>query len=605
MTAGEDKNCERNNILDIIDRNALAVRFQPIFSVSECKPIGYEALTTVEGYNPFDTTPALFSKARESGVIASLDTKCRENALKEAARQHFQERDEYLFINISPETLISSAHTTEVMNVLAQESAIERKRIILEITETDAVDDFNLFKEAVISYKEAGYRIAIDDFGTGYAGLKMLSIIHPDYVKIDRHFIAGIDGEMMKYNLVDSVAIACHRMGIGVIAEGVELKQECDILLDLGIDLVQGFYFARPSPDMQTGPAATQNLALCKTKSPVKTTSVGGDPNFIGEITDRVKPIAPETKINVVLDMFIYDRELRIVPVVDKERIIGVVHRGRFIENRVIGQIGYGIHLNARKNIGHIMERNFLEVDANTAIEDVSQKVQERPPQLLYDDICITRNGKYYGLAPVNNLLDAITRKSVSLAKGSNPLTGLPGNEVIRREIEKRIVQNMHFDLCYIDLNDFKPYNDHYGFERGDYVIKAFAGMLRDALDRINTDPINFIGHIGGDDFVMITRPAVSLDASRIIIASFEEKLIYFHGAVDYAQGFYTEKTRKGETENIRLLSVSIGILSTEVRSVSSYAHAASLATELKKQAKKEAALCGKSCIVRDRRLLG
>jgi len=246
-------------IRDLIANNSLAVHFQPVFSIKECRAIGNEALTTIEGFRPFPTIGDLFLKAKESGVVASLDTKCRENALKEAARQRFHEREEYLFINISPETLADSAHTVEAMNMLSRESGIERSRIILEITEGYAVDDLKRFREALDHYREEGYRTAIDDFGTGYAGLKMLSVIHPDYVKIDRHFIDGIDGEMMKYNLVDSIALACHRMGIGVIAEGVELKRQCDILLNLGIDLVQGYYFAKPSREMDVGAAATEN----------------------------------------------------------------------------------------------------------------------------------------------------------------------------------------------------------------------------------------------------------------------------------------------------------------------------------------------------------
>jgi diguanylate cyclase (GGDEF)-like protein len=281
-----------------------------------------------------------------------------------------------------------------------------------------------------------------------------------------------------------------------------------------------------------------------------------------------------------------------------------MLHRNRFLENNILGKYGYGMHLNATKCMTDIMEQPSLMVEANTILEDVAQRLQSRRFESLYDDICVTKNGKYFGTVAVHTLLDAITEKSLILAKNSNPLTGLPGNESIQREINKRLAQNMHFDICYIDVDNFKPYNDHYGFEKGDMVIKDLAYIIEEALTLDGFD-FSFAGHIGGDDFILIIPPQISISICEKIITSFESKLPAFHGMEDYNRGCYISKNRKNEEETFRLLSISIGIVSTEVYKIESYAQLASMATEVKKAAKMQSASNCLSSIVRDRRLMG
>lgn len=181
----------------------------------------------------------------------------------------------------------------------------------------------------------------------------------------------------------------------------------------------------------------------------------------------------------------------------------------------------------------------------------------------------------------------------------SNPLTGLPGNKAIYHEITKRLGQHGHFEVSYIDLDNFKPYNDNYGFEKGDGVIKALALILEESLHE-EPDSFNFIGHIGGDDFILISRPRYTMALCNHIISSFKERLVDFHGEEDYNRGCYCSLSRKGNQEQYELLSLSIGIVGTEVNKIDSYAHLASLASEVKKAAKSHKGFS----IVKDRRVL-
>ncbi len=591
---------DRQTILELLDSNSLTTHFQPIYSSKDGTVYGYEALTRIKEDKRNLNIGELFKKAILTNTISSLDVKCRENAISLASSLGINHINAYLFINICPEALMDLAHSAEITDKLVEDFGISKEKIVLEITEESAIHNCNLFKEAVAYYKERGYKIAIDDFGAGYGGLKLLSVIEPDFVKIDRHFISNIDKATVKFNLVDSIASVCHRIGIKVIAEGIEQEEELKVVMNMGIDLLQGYYLYKPSPilngDRADIPILHSKKANCR--------SINGEQCFIGDIVYRIDPIPPSAHLAAAFNRFIKNPELRSLSVVEDDRVIGMLHRNRFLENNILGRYGYGVHLNAKKCIIDIMEQPSLMVDANTTLEDVALRLQSRRFELLYDDICVTKNGKYFGTVPVHILLDAITERSLILAKNSNPLTGLPGNESIQREINKRLSQNMHFDVCYIDIDNFKPYNDHYGFEKGDMVIKTLACIIEESIKPYGFD-FSFVGHIGGDDFIVITPPQISIPACEKIIASFEATLPALHSPEDYNRGYYVSKNRKNDEETFNLLSISIGIVSTEVYKIKSFAQLASIATEVKKAAKMQSASNCRSSIVRDRRLLG
>jgi GGDEF domain-containing protein len=215
------------------------------------------------------------------------------------------------------------------------------------------------------------------------------------------------------------------------------------------------------------------------------------------------------------------------------------------------------------------------------------------------ENICVAKRGVYRGILDVRTLVEAITALNLKLAKGANPLTGLPGNESIQRETTRRLESGMPFDIAYIDIDHFKPYNDFYGFERGDMVIQVVGDILKQYTDDLLQDrqSRNFCGHIGGDDFIIITGPGHAVALSRQIIAEFDARLPLLHGSSDYAKGCYTSFNRKGELETFSLLSLSVAVISTANLQIGSYAQLASMASEVKKNAKK---VKGSSVVLKD-----
>lgn len=167
----------------------------------------------------------------------------------------------------------------------------------------------------------------------------------------------------------------------------------------------------------------------------------------------------------------------------------------------------------------------------------------------------------------------------------ANPLTRLPGNVSILNELSRRLEKKSLFSVCYIDLNKFKAYNDKYGFEHGDEVIRESARILIRATQQFGNKD-DFIGHIGGDDFVIVTTPEVTDNLCKKIIEDFDNTVPGFYSEKDRKSGFIVAKDRKGQEQKIPLLSISIGVVSNEFRKIEHVAQVGEIGAELKTLAK-------------------
>lgn len=167
----------------------------------------------------------------------------------------------------------------------------------------------------------------------------------------------------------------------------------------------------------------------------------------------------------------------------------------------------------------------------------------------------------------------------------ANPLTKLPGNNSIREEINNCIEHKNSFAACFIDLDNFKAFNDHYGFDKGDEAIKLTAGVIINAVHEIGVEE-DFIGHIGGDDFVVITHPDRVEALCREIIEKFDEAIPDLYSEQDRQQGFILSLNRKGEKEEFPIMSISMGVVTNKKRTLTHLAEVSTIGSELKEYAK-------------------
>ncbi len=435
--AGEKKAStpDKHEIEELLLRDCLTVHYQPIFSSKDGSVFGYEALARIKDIEKSASVEIrqLFSKATEYGMVSQLDVRCRENALRNAAQLSMMSTGARIFINICPEALLHDFDDVCKIDLIMEELGLQKNRVVLEVNEEHAISNFAFFQKSINYYKKNGYKLAIDNFGAGYGGLKMLSIIEPDFVKIDRHFISNIDKAIVKFNLVDAVTTACHRMGIKVVAGGVETKEELEVLLNLDCELLQGFLLGMPSPSL-TGKTIRMDDF---TSSPRNPQFSRGDESFISDIVSYVG--AHST--------YVYSAG-RLQPLHGQRRTFPASHcsggkgsgdafRTRFLEKHFLGKLSYGMHLNKYKDVSHVMEQQFIALESNTLLEDVAKKIRSKKFRSHYNDICVTQKGKYLGIVSITDLLDALTEKNLLLAKGSIPFLACPEMNSSRRRSKK------------------------------------------------------------------------------------------------------------------------------------------------------------------------
>ena len=191
-------------------------------------------------------------------------------------------------------------------------------------------------------------------------------------------------------------------------------------------------------------------------------------------------------------------------------------------------------------------------------IEDSARMAMNRNPAKIYDDILVTRGGFLVGTVSVQKILDTLAKVQVELAKGSNPLTGLPGNVSIEQEFQRRSREAIASSMIYIDLDNFKVYNDVYGFNQGDKAILLTAQILREAV-RLAGAPHDFIGHVGGDDFILITAKNRTEDICRAVVDAFAQEAPKLYSEADRRTGCILGKNRDGQEQCFPLMTMSVG----------------------------------------------
>ncbi|MBT8213429.1 MAG: response regulator [Acidimicrobiia bacterium] len=168
-----------------------------------------------------------------------------------------------------------------------------------------------------------------------------------------------------------------------------------------------------------------------------------------------------------------------------------------------------------------------------------------------------------------------------------SPLTGLPGNFRISRELEKRVERDGDFSVVHADLDNFKAFNDHYGFMRGDSVIKFAATTLLDAAAECG-DEEAFVGHVGGDDFVAVISPDHVEQFCKETVRTYDDGILEFYDTADALQGFIEVTDRRGERHAFPVSSISLGVATNQRREINSEWEASAIASEMKEYAKRQ-----------------
>ena len=419
---------------------------------------------------------------------------------------------------------------------------------MIELTEHLPINDVELLQAALQHYRSMGFSIAIDDLGAGYSSLRLWTELQPDYVKIDRHFIDSIDKDAVKREFVGSILSMAKAARAYVIAEGIERAEEFNTLSDMGVDWVQGYWLERPSAQ----PVLDKVLLSSKIDDVARKGILEAG---LHSLVIPVDAVHQSQTVNDVLQRFQQQPSLNSLAVVDDNGTpVGTVHCHALSQTMLKP---YAKELHGRKSIAQMMDREALIVDVQQSLQRVSRLLTSRARQRLEEDFIIARDDTYLGLGRVIDVLRQITELQIRQAQSANPLTLLPGNVSIQECLERILTSGLGARLCYIDLDSFKPFNDIYGYGKGDEVLLGLAQILRDLCD----SDCDFVGHIGGDDFMLVLRSADWLHRLESLNQQFQQLCRKLYKQDDLASGGFEAPDRDGNWRRYPLLNLSIGVL--------------------------------------------
>lgn len=535
----------------ILEQRQVTTLFQPIFDLRTGAILAWEALSRGPQDTPFHSPLDLFTYAENNGQLFALEQVCRAQAIASVGRL---EGGQSLFLNIHPRTIADPGFTPGTTRELLESASISPDQVVFEITERHAIQDVDLLQKTLDHYRSQGFRVAVDDAGAGHSGLTTIAVLRPDFIKIDMSLVRDVDKDPVRRALMETMVIFAEKIGSRIIAEGIERKGEVMALMDIGVHYGQGYFLGRPcAPKSETGlnirdlapPRVRINARLACSKP-------------VGGLAKPVPTVSPDTKVDAVQRILAHETTAQAVVVVDAEnRPVGLVMAHSL--DRHLASL-YGRSLYADKPITSIMDRAPLIADEREPVEAVAQRAHARAAIKVYDDVVVTSEGRLLGTAPVHDMLQTLAQVQVEMAKGVNPLSGLPGNVALEKELDTVLRRDQRICLMYADLDNFKVYNDVYGFKKGDQIILLLARILSWAIGR-HGSPGDFLAHVGGDDFVAIVDPKRADRIGKAVVRCFKRLAPLHYSPEDRQRGWILGKGRDGHERQFPLVSVSIAIV--------------------------------------------
>jgi diguanylate cyclase (GGDEF)-like protein len=531
-------------------RNEAQFAFQPIVDPYTGSLYGVEALMRGHDELDFTSVHGFFDFCHRLDILQQIEVLLRGRAMKLFAAQQLG-ASVRLFLNIDNRVLKDDDHRTEDTVEAAHAAGLQPSLISLEISERHQLErDVSGTETLAQTYRRKSFRIAIDDFGTGFAGLKLLYEQNPDYIKIDRFFISGIEDDRMKKLFVSQIVGLAQTIGITVIAEGVETERELLTCKEMGCNLVQGYFIEKPL--ITAGIKATYPGARDLRKGET-------DRRFIDQELSMPPPIRTSYSMMATFEHFRENKNMTFFPVVDDlDEPLGII-REEDLKDFTYSRYGKDLLANASYK-RHLNE--FVRACPVADIHDNAERVLEKYSLSgTKEGIIVVENLRYVGFLTASSLLQVVNEKHLAMARDANPLTKLPGNHMVVEYVTDLVHDNeAEAVIAYFDFDNFKPFNDAYGFRQGDRAILLFADLMKKALVADGA----FLGHIGGDDFFAGWRDT-DPDSARQRVAdlrdAFRHQVETFYDKAAREAGGIVAKDRSGVERKFPLLTVSVAVM--------------------------------------------
>ena len=465
----------------------LEIAFQPIFGLQTGALYGVEALTRGAQALGFENPMALFDVADQLGVLAELEARQMEAAVRKIADLNTPSTP-HLFINLDTRLLLSSMSIIERLEAALQRVERPRRLVTVELSERHDKSQETIVADRIREIRKRGFMLALDDFGVGVSDMRSLHDFDIDVMKIDRFFIDGLARDRRKRFLVGRMIELAHLLGQNVLCEGVECAEDLRVCQELGSDLAQGYFLGRPEIEptrVRIDPVRAEER---RDAGPRATDAA------LAEALQNIKPLSLRAPLSEAVVRFRSLDHPPHCPVVgDHGEPVGVICEG---ELRRFAYSPFGLDL-LNNPSEPVRVSDFLRRYPLATIDTDPIRLAALLADTDCDGIVITNGGLYEGFLPAAALVRLAHAENLAAAQDANPLTRLPGNRVISDFLESACADEGERAFCYFDFDNFKPFNDVYGFQTGDRAIAMFSEILKSTFQAEGTA----VCHIGGDDF--------------------------------------------------------------------------------------------------------
>ncbi|MHC5654523.1 EAL domain-containing protein [Stappia sp. ICDLI1TA098] len=533
---------------------ALDCAFEPVVDIHSGDIYGFETTYTDLEKLGVSSISDLFDHAETMKCVADVELLVQRKAIQAFSRLPSAVRTR-LFVKLDPRGLLAKGATLDAMQETATAQGLAAWNICIDIPDLErqgADEALTLFSQAA---RERGFTLALDDFGRGYARLRILYQLEPGILKIDRFFITALQSDARKRLIVSSLVDFAHVLGIRVIATGVETIAELQACRSVGCDLVHGSLISRPLED----PAMVRpNYPLPQSVDRRLEGKRKADRDFLDQEMEHLAPIHAHENVARALEVFRANPTQSVLPVLDgNEEPVGII-RERDLKSFLYMSYGRDLLLNPTID-NHL--KGFVRSCPVADMQAPLERLVDAGGTELGDGILMTEGGTYAGWLSTTALLKISNEARLQIAQDQNPLTKLPGNSAISDHVTRTSASpETDRAYCYIDFDNFKPFNDTYGFRIGDRAIILFSDLLKRRLGGMR----QFIGHVGGDDFFVGIDGWEPKRVTRLMADMREEfarQVESLYSADHRKRGFIVAEDRRGRSQIYPLLTTSMAVL--------------------------------------------
>ena len=556
--------------------------FQPIISLKNGDILGYEALSQTPDENIFGSIEDIFDEAQEQDYLWELEHFVRLETLKYAKPLLVPPFNKKLFLNVSPQVMKHKDLYNEMNQYFSKEFFISPQNIIFEVTDKKVISDIDGFNTTLSYYKSDNFKVA-DNAGNEFSNLQAITDFNQNYMKFDMRLLRNNEEQTLQSAIVKGIVEFAKATNVSLIAEGVENCQDLETIIRLGVDYAKGGYIQNP-----TQAIIPVNKNVLKKIIEIRNNIVQEERNNvqitpIAELSVKTKAVSSDMLIIDAYKLMNSDVAHYGLTIIENDQPVGIITK-KSLMLTLSGR--YSFTLYQDKPISKIMDNEFLSVDYRMPISIVSELAMDRQQDKLYDYVVVTKDKKFHGTVTIKRMLKKVTELEVTSAKQQNPLTGLPGNIAIEHKFNSILKDNKDFSAVYLDIDNFKPYNDVYGFETGDLVIKLLAKTLEDCIPKDQ-----FIGHIGGDDFLVLFDYHVDPININYLVKKFEEEVVKLYNTRDRKRGYITTKNRNGKADKFPLITVTAVLVNNKENDYQNMHEISEKLASLKNKAKAKKAI--------------